>query len=389
MDEPDTIGPTICRAVTLTFSSPVRRNFNKFLNAPAATIRYMPIWSWDEIDECRRLLFGNDASRSAAKVQEAYTRWGGIPRHVLEKVGDTAWQKQLDNTISEAQNIEGLVKLNSADSAERAASHQLVHMIVQAPYDDYAVILGSPYIINALLSRFVGKQRSSIESFLDATSEQSALASMRGQVFEAYAHRILAAGGDFKVRNLSDGLESVLHLEKSTVQYFWGMDDLPATLDKFQAEYLIPRQGTFPAVDALSQQPLMLLQMTVSPSHDVSINGLDKLVSCLDARMAAVPRVNVYDLVFVVPAELYDGFSLQEFKFPKDKTATDFAPLPARVSQKVLKLKGLGGSGRGTKRVAAPRGKKKSGASAPRSRVSWAKLVRGPFSVSRSSYAVL
>ena len=335
VDEPGSPGPTICKATTLVFSSPKRSNYNKFLNSPGATIRYMPVWNWSEIDECRTLLFAEDDTRSAEIVQNAFDKWGGIPRHVLEKVGDPGWQSLLDDAISKVGNVNDLVRMDQVAATEET-SHRLLHMHSETPYVSYTFMLGSSFISLSLFKKFSKDQRFIVENFLSITSEESGLSKIRGQFFEAYCHRLLASGGTFDMRCLTSGTETTIDLEASKSRYFSDNVELGSLLQSGCLDYLVPRNINYPAIDAISVNPRLFLQMTVSPSHGVNVAGLDAVVSVLDNSIGQQDAL--YDLVFVVPSDMYRGYGAQKYEFPKGKAYGDVASTLDRVSQKVLKL---------------------------------------------------
>lgn len=335
VDEPDNHRvPIICNAITLVFSPPNSSNYSNFLKSSGVTIRYMPVWHWSEIAECRELLYAGDTTRSAEIVQNAYDRWGGIPRHVLEKVGDPAWHF-LDDGISKVGKADDLVRMEMIAAIEET-SHRLLHMHSEKPYVDYTFRLGSRFISTSLFTKF-SKDRQFETSLFSITSETSGLAKIRGQFFEVYCHRLLASGGSFDVQCLKSGVESTVVLEASSSRYFSDNVELGSLLQSGCHDYLVPRNTSYPAVDVISIKPCLLLQMTVSPSHDVNVAGLDAIVKVLDNSMIGQQGA-LYDLVFVVPSDLYQGFRVQNYEFPKGKAYGDFASTLDRVSQKVLKV---------------------------------------------------
>ena len=129
VDEAVPPGATEVEARTLVFSSPKRENYKDTLKATASTILYLPVWSWDEIESCRRMLYPKDAVRTAEAVQDAYLRWGGIPRFVLEKVADKSAQKQLERAIASSTNLSLL--LNAVGEID--AAPELPHAFLSPP----------------------------------------------------------------------------------------------------------------------------------------------------------------------------------------------------------------------------------------------------------------
>jgi hypothetical protein len=302
------------------FSSPKRDNYRLFLKATASTIRYLPVWRWDEIEACRQLLYPRDAVRTADSVQEAYLRWGGIPRFVLEKVADASAQMQLESAIVSSTNLSLLVRaVGEIDSAPEA-SHRISHIVTSAPYVETTIEFGSDYIIARVTELLLRHQREELFSFVSRESSPL-FAQMRGDCFEALAHETLEAGGDFQTRLLTPPFsEEVCSLAKTTLRRFSGNKpaDLVSIRDFCAGDYCRPLISTFPVVDALIL-PNMLLQMTVSVQHAVDEPKLAQILEVLSLETA--------ELHFVVPPDKYSGFKAHKFKD---------ASLQQRIIQKAM-----------------------------------------------------
>ncbi|GIL61068.1 hypothetical protein Vafri_15463 [Volvox africanus] len=70
-------------ASTVLLASPDRQRYKEFLKFQGTTTLFMPIWTDDEIKECRIRLYPH---LSDATVRDLVWKWGNIPRYVLEKV---------------------------------------------------------------------------------------------------------------------------------------------------------------------------------------------------------------------------------------------------------------------------------------------------------------
>jgi hypothetical protein len=308
VDESVFPGPWRVEARTLVFSSPKRDNYRLILKATASTIRYLPVWRWDEIEACRQLLYPRDAVRTADAVQEAYLRWGGIPRFVLEKLADASAQMQLESAIVSSTNLSLLVRaVGEIDSAPES-SHRISHIATSAPYVQTTVTFGSDYIKARVTELLLRHQREELFSFVSRESSPL-FAQMRGDCFEALAHETLAAGGDFRTRLLTPpgSEEAVCSLAKTTLRRFSGNKpaDLVSIRDFCAGDYCQPMISTFPVIDALIL-PSMLLQMTVSLQHTVDEPKLAQILEALSLETA--------ELHFVVPPDKYYGFKAHTFK---------------------------------------------------------------------------
>ena len=83
-------------ALTFVFTSPDLKGFNEFLKKPRNRLYHSKVWSKTEILAAHQLLFKNI---DESLILELYTKWGGVPWHVLERVEDSNWQANLDLEI--------------------------------------------------------------------------------------------------------------------------------------------------------------------------------------------------------------------------------------------------------------------------------------------------
>ena len=329
VDEAVPPGPVRCKARTLLFSSPKRENYRLLLKAVASSIRYMPVWSKAEIEECRQLMYGDDTSRSVAAVQNAFNRWGGIPRYVLEKLNDAGAQQLLDEAIDSANP--GAIELAfGAVDAATDASHRLVHINAKQPYVFKSISFGSQYILGELLRKnavYVGRLTGLSAQVMSGVPS---LASARGSMFEAGAHSKICAGGVFRVRRLGvPGAEPEdVVLPRRTERMFQAVDEMRAGASE---EYWRPASRTFAAADAVAP-PNQLFQMTVSPSHGVNHAGL---IAVLQELPLTGQRVDLY---FVVPPEIFDTFAEQSFVGRGGKVLKRKSALVQKVDQWVLRV---------------------------------------------------
>ena len=322
VDESIFPGAVRVEARTLVFSSPKRDNYRLTLKSAASTLRHLPVWSWDEIEACRRLLYSDDVVRTPAAVAEAYSRWGGIPRFVLEKLGDVSAQSELEDAIAACDLRTLMSSVGAIDSAPDA-SHRILHILTTPSYLRSSVQFGSSYIVASIAELFKKRQRADLFSFVSCETAP-VYAKLRGDFFEVLAHEIIAAGGVFRARGLSPvSSEADLMLMSMPLQRFSGKN--PKVLEDLNAlpvspSYFQPYARTFPVLDALVL-PNMLFQMTVSVNHAVNESNLTEIIHYL--------KVNTIELLFVVPPDKFDTFAAYTFKD---------ASLGQRVRQQVLRV---------------------------------------------------
>lgn len=77
--------PSEVHAKTILVSSLRKQHYKEFDKYTGTTIRYMPVWSWEEIETCRNNIF-NDLE--VTNVKDLFLKWGGIPRFTLAKAQD-------------------------------------------------------------------------------------------------------------------------------------------------------------------------------------------------------------------------------------------------------------------------------------------------------------
>ena len=306
VDEAVPPGAVEVEARTLVFSSPKRENYKDTLKAPASTIRYMPVWSWEEIEACRSLLYADDPGRPASEVRAAYERWGGIPRYVLEKLADRSAQLELSRALS-VKNVEKVLdSVGEIDTAPEA-SHRLLHIMTSAPYVDTSVEFGSDYIRGRATEILLRRQRAELSYFVSRETDPL-FANLRGDCFEGLAHEKLAAGGEFQTRLLTGaGGSSTRIMPRAPLRRISGnkLENLAELCDFPAGTYCKPTNGNFPVIDALIL-PGLLLQMTVSERHGVDEAKLEQILVALGLDSA--------QLAFVVPPDKFDGFAAYKFK---------------------------------------------------------------------------
>ena len=320
VDEAIFPGATEVEARTLVFSSPKRENYRFTLKSTASTMRFLPVWSWEEIETCRQLLYANDPIRTPEAVEEAFMRWGGIPRYVLEKIGDEGANSELAEAISGSDLRLVLNSVGQIDTAPET-SHRVLHISTCSPkYLKTGVGFGSDFIRLCVTKLLLSRQRAELAYFA-CHDDNPLFAKLRGDCFEAFAHDSLAAGGEFLVRELAPaGDEKTLRLSKVPVRRFSGNKpgDLAVLRSFLVSDYCQPLVGNFPVIDAVIL-PNTLLQMTVSLQHDVNEDTLKNILAALSLKTA--------ELVFVVPKDKFYDFKASPFK---DKS------LRQRVTQKAL-----------------------------------------------------
>jgi hypothetical protein len=155
----------------------------------------------------------------------------------------------------------------------------------------------------------------------------------RGDVFEAYAHRVLRDGGTFTVRNLQTGIESTIFITRSAPRKFTTLIDLQTVCaTSTQSTYAIPSDRNFPVIDSVIVPGGQLFQMTYSLSHPLSMHHLESILSTVQSQHHPT------SLYFVVPSDQFALFQEQKYLTKKGKIAKRLPLLVSQTTQYVLSI---------------------------------------------------
>lgn len=342
-------------AKTILICSPLKDNHKEFDKFDKPYIRYMPVWSWEEINTCRSKIY---EELSIDHVRELYIKWGGIPRYVLENALNLEIQVQLQEAIDTCS--EKIFKYIGGAESKKDVSHKLVHIWTNIPDEDIVSKADDlterdedeaevdvpteskrkPYTKKMILfaSDFVGSQvtrklktsiLNKLHTDLEETLSSGKSNQFLGTCFEQMAHQKFRNGGIFEVRSLEPADDQNDH-----TQNIEGQDEILtfSTIEEIEnGKYYQPESKIFPSIDAICA-PDKLFQMTTAIRHPIKLIGLEKIRS----KLARSGKISFY---FVVPSQLYDIYKKQNFATIND-TIAKRAPkwIVNRIKQYVLKL---------------------------------------------------
>ncbi|GIM10191.1 hypothetical protein Vretimale_13944 [Volvox reticuliferus] len=309
--------PTLEAANTVLLSSPARERYKEFLKLRGATALYMPIWTDEEIEKCRLQLY---PSLDDAMVRTLMSKWGNIPRYVLEKAMDEVAQSSLDDAITTCKWEDIMACIGMPDSAGDA-SHKLVHLeVVGDQYNKKVMMPASQYVAQQIVAKMGNGHMRLLKDLVHLSIGFPAYAAAAGVFFETYAHRRLQQGGSFQVRQLHPSkmkdpmdAEPFVLQQCSDIHVFHKLEEVE---QHFNNTYYVPHVSNFPAVDAL-MQPNILLQMTIAQKAGVNESGLKAAAGRLLHKPAR--------LYFVVPDNIFGAFRF-------------VSGIPVDIEQWVLKL---------------------------------------------------
>ncbi|RIB06689.1 hypothetical protein C2G38_2007195 [Gigaspora rosea] len=327
--------PLEVHAKTILFCSPQKQHYKEFDKMIGTSIRFMPAWSWNEINECRIGIFNH---LEIAKVEDLYSRWGGIPRFVFEKALDSSQQNHLEEAINKC-NTRLLDFVGEIDHADDI-SHRIVHIHTNLPgeeeekedeethYVNKFILFASEWVAEKVIDKFEKSYNQQLKNFVTASSSDNEYSTLRGVIFEQIAHRILQKGGTFYTRSLESDFTSTIDIPERIKLLFNDINKIE------EDKYCQPIQKNVSSIDAIVA-PHTLIQMTVSRNHPINVNGMNKLVEKLGGKSGT----NHIYFYFVVPKDLYDKYQAQPF-YTNSQTVAKKIPswITNRVKQYALKI---------------------------------------------------
>lgn len=274
---------------------------------------------------------------------------GGICRYVLVKTKPDD-QAGLDTAISSA-NIDTL-KSFAAETLTYSNDmpHTLLHFVVDEQFFVTGVAFASEYVSREVTWRIVFRSRADVARLLAATEGANHFGALRGLLFEEVAHDALQRGGAFAFVRLDHSAGASAAATTTTTTTTTATISIEKNLKKVTfrtaaefgkvvapGTYARPTARNFAAVDAVlvpshDAAPVLLLQMTVSTSHPIKLAALAKIRNELPAAL----RGRAVQFVFVVPADVADGFKKQPFHTMDDTVAKN---PPSDVSQHLLTMR--------------------------------------------------
>ncbi|RHZ47946.1 hypothetical protein Glove_564g54 [Diversispora epigaea] len=189
--------PVKVEAKTILVCSPKKdyyRNFDKYIGT---TIRFMPVWSWNEIETCRNRMF-NKLNKSY--VKDLFLKWGGIPQFILEKAEDVSQQILIEEAIVKS-NARLLDFVGEIDHDEDTI-HKLIHIHTNLPgeeneeyteihYVKKFILFASEYVATSVIAKLEKNYRRQLRNFVLSSSSESEYSTLQSNIFEQIAHQIL------------------------------------------------------------------------------------------------------------------------------------------------------------------------------------------------------
>ncbi|BDA41052.1 probable crinkler effector protein 16 [Coccomyxa sp. Obi] len=256
--------------------------------------RIMPPWTLGELEAALPLF----PAVSRERLHELYFMWGGSVRWALARANqsETA-NKESVALLEEAIGRSTLPALQRAvgvggSDATQEVSSLLVHYIPDEDMIVSRVVMASQYVCDRVCETLLQNYKLDLLNFLTASTGDSALSVLRGNLFESFTHCLLKEGGQFKVRYLDTGMEEDVELPKASSYLFWDLSEVTMNLEHDPPEASVIRK---------------CLQVLPAPAEK--------------------PRGPVY-LTFAVPPDVFTNFKKLQIKGP---LSNDKFPIMQRV----------------------------------------------------------
>ncbi|CAB4390811.1 unnamed protein product [Rhizophagus irregularis] len=319
--------PDDSEAITILICS-LNRSHYKTFDKRIPVVRYMPPWSWDEINTCRADIFANLKEK---KVRELYTNQIIIIPLIESSSSSQPPHSSLIESSSSGQPPTGLLLDHPSQSFteifnqhlsldqppeqffdQPSTDPSLDQPIKEEYYTDTIVKFASDYVGQQVILELEKSIIDKCHIDVDAVMKGGKSDPVVGCLFEQIAHRVLRNGGSFKRRSLDTNDEDVITFPKYNLILFTQIDEIQ------DGAYSIPLDKSFPSVDAIIA-PNCLLQMTTTKDHNIKINELKRVRSKLETEK----NIGFY---FVVPTKLYDIYKKQRYSTTDDKDALNTGP---------------------------------------------------------------
>jgi len=310
-------------AFTVVTSSPNPRNYQQFAKSIKGKIRYIPVWTWDEIE---KIIPENDKT----VIRKRFEIFGGIPRYLFSDEEDN--KNQLDEAINNL-DIKELERSLGGAAALKSISHKVIQYDVELPdYRKTTIKFSSSYVESKVTEKLLEKSEKDYISFLHYSKSYPNIATVRGSMFERYGHNKLPKGGKYTMKNFSDGKVCDIDFPMEMDTKYFSSSKEGKLISNFQNMiYYRPKEQNFEGFDSVIgiEDLIYIFQFTVSETHNVKMKNLKRLVEEQKGK-------NIF-LCFVVPDDIFDKFKEQNYETEEGKTAKKIGDLK-NVDQCVLKL---------------------------------------------------
>jgi hypothetical protein len=287
----------------------------------------MPVWTYDELEECRYHVF---SKLSKSSLNYIYDRVGGVPRSCLQSptdaldIGDSEEEahknglRQLQaafNYINYIKDPSSILHAQQESLTSVEVSGRLLHKVPDPGYrDGKHRVWASAYVIDRFVNMMNSKAARNMKRRVMEGLARNERDGTLGKVCECYVrHLFFKGGGDpLKKRRLYRASDKRKELESQ--REFTIPEGLEHKPFSGMVDFSIPEGDTgtiwtpgpnFPSVDIILT-PNSLFQITTSRHHPIKQEPLKKIFEKLPTKEKVL-------LYFVVPEENFKDFTFQEY----------------------------------------------------------------------------
>jgi hypothetical protein len=289
-----------------------KANYHEFAKNPKSSVRYVPVWTEEEVEEFlvdfkpHRCVYGHMSVPDDGIVMENFRLFGGVPRCVFDRARSDSEKLSMMAAI-EKLDMDTCLKLFAGAFGDEYAD-KLVHMkCLDDTYCSYQYDFASKCVLDKIWQQLLSMAKLDTVRYLEKLLRNPSTGAAFGSIFELVAHSLVAKGGNFKRKKVcKDGKPEAiddLELGKMDRKVFEKLDDLRKFKD---GDYCEPMKTNLQSVDAVIL-PDILLQFFhyTQGNHGYKIKGLQDLDDVLKK-----PR---YRLFSCVPADTYESTGFQNF----------------------------------------------------------------------------
>ena len=284
---------------------------------------YFPTWSFDECEVVAKSIYNYDAI-NLQSIKRRYSRYGGIPRFVLEWHQTKPDANPLGNAVVSADIHKAVNDLGSSEFDHQAVSGKIIHLIPSADFRTFTYEWASTDIMEICFERLFNVMKSKIQCLLNS-GQGLHMDTLYGILFEPWFHRKMAEQGlNVKIRPLKPVSPDAR--KRKLLQIGSGSSDEatmkwpPQKVNRFFdyqeidcLAYNIPHVTNFPAVDSFCPSRGELFQITAAEQHEIKAAKLDLLKPYFKRFLASGAKAKLY---FVVPPHRYNTFKAQRYIYP-------------------------------------------------------------------------
>ncbi|KYQ89319.1 hypothetical protein DLAC_09978 [Tieghemostelium lacteum] len=217
-------------------------------------VRYMPGWSWSEIETFCSI---NDINIES--IKENYYIWGGIARYLFQQDISLSSPSCMDEALNNV-DVRDLLRLSLLQNPD--ITHKVVHYTVNEKYELIGYHFASDYV--SMKVYYTIESQTIPISFAEFLKNPDvAKSALYGKLYELGVHKQLATGEVYLTQNKTTKSWESLTILKSNSKTF---DDKQFKDIEENNTYYVPKYSTMASIDSV-YTPNIMFQITISTGH--------------------------------------------------------------------------------------------------------------------------